>query len=215
MARLTAEAAALRPRPTDTVRYSTLLAIRTLARRVAYLDDELDELAAVMRPLVERTAPGLLAMYGVGYDVAAKLLVAAGDNPERLRSEAAFAHLCGVAPLEASSGKTRRHRLNRGGDRQANNALYRVVITRMASHPRPGLRRPPPRRGQVDRRDHPHPQALRRPRSLQAPPPHRRHDLTATPDRRRSDPHESANTLTRLFHERTVDRHPHSPPRGP
>ena len=73
-------------------------------------------------------------MHGVGYDVAAKLLVAAGDNPDRLRSEAAFAHLCGVAPLEASSGKTRRHRLNRGGDRQANNALYRVVITRMASH---------------------------------------------------------------------------------
>jgi transposase len=66
---------------------------------------------------------------------AAKLLVAAGDNPDRLHSEAAFAHLCGVAPLEASSGKTRRHRLNRGGNRQANSALYRVVITRMASHP--------------------------------------------------------------------------------
>ena len=132
--RLTAEAAALRPRPTDTVRYSTLLTIRTLARRVAYLDDELVELNAVMRPLVERTAPGLLGMHGVGYDVAAKLLVVAGDNPDRLRNEAAFAHLCGVAPLEASSGKIRRHRLNRGGDRQANNALYRVVITRMSSH---------------------------------------------------------------------------------
>ena len=182
VARLTAEAAALRPRPTDTVRYSTLFAIRTLARRVASLDDELDELNAVMRPLVDRAAPGLLGMYGVGYDVAAKLLVAAGDNPERLRSEAAFAHLCGVAPLEASSGKTRRHRLNRGGNRQANSALYRVVVTRMASHPADqDLRRPAPRRGQVDRRDHPHPQALRRPRSLQAPPPGRRHDLTANP----------------------------------
>ena len=135
VARLTADAAALRPRPTDTVRYSTLLAIRTLGRRVASLDDELDELNAVMHPLVARAAPGLLAMYGVGYDVAAKLLVAAGDNPDRLHSEAAFAHLCGVAPLEASSGKTRRHRLNRGGNRQANSALYRVVITRMASHP--------------------------------------------------------------------------------
>ena len=132
---LTAHAAALRPRPTDTVRYSTLLAIRTLARRVAYLDDELDNLAVVIRPLVERTAPTLLAMHGIGYDVAAKLLVAVGDNPGRLRNEAAFAHLCGVAPLEASSGKTRRHRLNRGGDRQANNALYHVVITRMSSHP--------------------------------------------------------------------------------
>ena len=132
--RLTAQAAALRARPTDTVRYSTLLAIRTLARRVAYLDDELVELNTVMRPLVERTAPGLLGMHGVGYDVAAKLLVAAGDNPDRLRNEAAFASLCGVAPREASSGKIVRHRLNRSGDRQANNALYRVVITRMASH---------------------------------------------------------------------------------
>jgi transposase len=74
-------------------------------------------------------------MYGVGHDVAAKLLVAAGDNPGRLRSEAAFANLCGVAPLQASSGKTIRHRLNRGGNRQANKALYHVVITRMASHP--------------------------------------------------------------------------------
>jgi transposase len=135
VAQLTAQAAALRPRPSDTVRYSTLLAMRTLARRVAYLDDELDNLATVVRPLVERSGPGLLAMHGVGYDVAAKLLVAAGDNPDRLRFEAAFAHLCGVAPLEASSGKTRWHRLNRGGDRQSNNALYRVVITRMASHP--------------------------------------------------------------------------------
>ena len=97
---------ALRPRPTDTVRDSTLFAIRGLGRRVAVLDDELKELAAVIRPLVERSAPGLLAMYGVGYDVAAKLLVAAGDNPDRLHSEAAFAHLCGVAPLQASSGKT-------------------------------------------------------------------------------------------------------------
>ena len=61
-------------------------------------------------------------------------MIAAGDNPERLTSEAAFAHLCGVAPLEASSGKTRRHRLNRGGNRQANNALYCIVITRMRSH---------------------------------------------------------------------------------
>jgi transposase len=121
--RLTATASTLRPRPTDTVRSSTLLAIRTLARRVSYLDDELVELNTVMRPLVDRTAPGLLAIHGIGYDVAAKLLMAAGDNPGRLTNEAAFAHLCGVAPLEASSGKTRRHRLNRGGNRQANNAL--------------------------------------------------------------------------------------------
>lgn len=70
----------------------------------------------------------------MGYDTAAKLLVAAGDNPERIRSEAAFAHLCGVAPIPASSGKTTRHRLNRGGNRQANSALYHVVITRMRHH---------------------------------------------------------------------------------
>jgi transposase len=135
VARLTEQAAALRPRPGDPAHYSTLLAIRTLARRVAYLDDELATLTDVIRPLIDRTAPDLLTMHGVGYDVAAKLLITAGDNPDRLRSEAAFAHLCGVAPLQASSGKTRRHRLNRGGDRQANNALYRIVITRMGSHP--------------------------------------------------------------------------------
>ena len=134
VARLSAETAGLRPRPTDTVRYSTLFAMRTLGRRVAALDAELVELRSLMRPLIDRAAPGLLSMYGVGYDVAAKLLVAAGDNPDRLRSEAAFALLCGVAPLEASSGKTVRHRLNRGGNRQANKALYHVVITRMASH---------------------------------------------------------------------------------
>jgi transposase len=134
VARLTAEAAGLRPRPTDTIRYSTLLTIRTLGRRVAALDAELAELRVVMRPLINRAAPGLMSMYGVGYDVAAKLLIAAGDNPDRLHSEAAFARLCGVAPLEASSGKTVRHRLNRGGNRQANKALYHIVITRMASH---------------------------------------------------------------------------------
>lgn len=74
----------------------------------------------------------------MGYDVAARLLVAAGDNPERLRSEAAGAHMCGTAPLEASSGKVVRHRLNRGGDRQANSALYRIVISRMSNHRPPG-----------------------------------------------------------------------------
>ena len=87
-------------------------------------------------PAARETAPELLAVYGVGIDTAAALLVAAGDNPERLRSEAAWAHLCGVSPLEASSGKVTRHRLNRGGDRQANRALWHIVITRLASDPR-------------------------------------------------------------------------------
>ena len=99
-----------------------------------YLRHETKELASVLRPLIAQTAPGLLGVFGVGYETAARLLVAAGDNPERLRSEAAWAHLCGVAPIPASSGKTVRYRLNRGGDRQANSALYHVVITRMSHH---------------------------------------------------------------------------------
>ena len=82
-------------------------------------------------------APGLLALYGVGPNTAALLLIAAGDHPGRLRSEAAWAHLCGSAPIPASSGKTVRHRLNPGGDRQANHALWRIVFTRLGSHPRP------------------------------------------------------------------------------
>jgi transposase len=79
-------------------------------------------------------APALVAINGVGTQTAAALLVAAGDNPERLRSEAAFAHWCGVAPIPASSGKTTRHRLNRGGNREANWALYLIAVGRMAWH---------------------------------------------------------------------------------
>jgi transposase len=131
---LAKRAAALRPRQGDNVRHATLLTIRILGRRVLYLRQETKELAAVLRPLVAETAPGLLGVFGVGYETAARLLVAAGDNPERLRSEAAWAHLCGVAPIPASSGKVVRHRLNRGGDRQANSALYHVVVTRMSHH---------------------------------------------------------------------------------
>jgi transposase len=78
----------------------------------------------------------MLELSGLGPEGAATLLIAAGDNPERIKSEAAWAHLCGVAPIPASSGKTIRHRLNRGGNRQANAALYRIVITRMSSDPR-------------------------------------------------------------------------------
>ena len=81
-------------------------------------------------------APALLALHGVGPDTAAMLLVAAGDHPGRLRSESSWAHLCGVAPIPASSGKTAgRYRLNRGGDRQANSALWRIVMVTMSSHP--------------------------------------------------------------------------------
>ena len=76
-------------------------------------------------------APALVSIFGVGPDTAAALLISAGSNPERIHSEAAFAALCGVSPIPASSGKTNRHRLNRGGDRQANAALYRIVLVRL------------------------------------------------------------------------------------
>ena len=96
---------------------------------------QLGRLDELIIPLVTARAPGLLALHGVGPDTAALLLIAAGDHPERLRSEAAWAHMCAVAPIPASSGKTRRHRLNRGGNREANHALWRIVITRMSNHP--------------------------------------------------------------------------------
>jgi transposase len=107
------------------------LALRTLARRHQRLGEEIAELEEIITPLVSEIAPALLALHGVGADVAGQLLVTAGENPERLRSEAAFAMLCGVAPLPASSGRTHRHRLNRGGDRDANAALYRIVLCRL------------------------------------------------------------------------------------
>jgi transposase len=114
----------------------TKLALRLLARRALSLEAEIAELDAILKPLVADTAPALVARVGIGTECASALLVAAGDNPERLRSEATFAHLCGVAPIDASSGKHERHRLNRGGDRQANSALWKIVITRMVYDPR-------------------------------------------------------------------------------
>jgi transposase len=134
-AALVTETALLRPRPGDAVGYATRFALRELARRAEFLDGQIERLDDLIDPLVTARAPGLLALYGVGPETAALLLVAAGDHPERLRSEAAWAHLCGVAPIPASSGKRTRHRLNPGGDRQANHALWRIVITRMSSHP--------------------------------------------------------------------------------
>ncbi len=99
--------------------------------RATALRAEIDEIDKLLTDLAAETAPELVAVEGVGTDVASALLVAAGDNPERLRNEASFAHLCGVAPIDASSGQQQRHRLNRGGDRQANSALWHIVITRM------------------------------------------------------------------------------------
>jgi len=135
--RLARTAAALRPRAgSDTVTYATKLSIRTLGRRVLALEADSVCLDQLLDTLVHRSAPSLCEVYGVGIHTAAILLVAAGDNPHRLRNEAAFAHLCGVAPLPASSGKVTRHRLNPGGNRQANHALWRIVFTRMSSDER-------------------------------------------------------------------------------
>ena len=110
--------------------------LRLLARRWLSLAKELRELDAALAQLTERAGHRLLAQFGIGPQTAATLLVTVGDNPERLRSEAALAALCGVSPLEASSGKVTRHRLNRGGDRAANNALWTISMVRMRSEPR-------------------------------------------------------------------------------
>lgn len=113
------------------------VALRSLARRHEQLTADIAELDTLLTPLVAALAPVLLASNGVGTDVAGQLLVTVGDNPDRLRSESAFAALTGTSPIPASSGKTTgRHRLNRGGDRQANSALYRVTLCRMRWDPR-------------------------------------------------------------------------------
>ena len=127
--------AGMRPGSITTPTAATKMTLRSLARRHQFLSEEIATLNAELERLTQEAAPQLCAIKGVGPDVAGALLVAAGDNPERLRSEASFAHLCGVAPLPASSGKTTgRHRLNRGGNRQANNALWRIVIGRLRWH---------------------------------------------------------------------------------
>lgn len=107
--------------------------LRTLGRRWRFMNDQTAELDTQLETLVRSTAPNLLAIHCVGVETAATLLVTAGDNPGRLTSEAAFAAVCGVNPRPAGSGKTNgRHRLNRAGDRNANNALWRIVMARMS-----------------------------------------------------------------------------------
>jgi len=110
--------------------------LKLLAERWTTLSAELNQLDAQLAPLIAAAAPELLATHGVGPDTAAALLVASGDNPERLGSEASFAALCGVSPVDASSGRQHRHRLNRGGNRDANRALWVIVLCRMATDPR-------------------------------------------------------------------------------
>jgi transposase len=111
---------------------ATKFALRSVARRCWRLSEEISELDEQLDRLVAQAAPALVAVEGVSTDTAASLLIAVGDHPERLRSEAAFAHLCGVAPIPASSGKTVRHRLNRQGNRDANRALYVIAFGRMS-----------------------------------------------------------------------------------
>ena len=128
--------AALRPRPGDAAGYAVRIALRELGRRAEFLDGQLERLDDLIVPLVTARAPGLLSLYGVGPDTAALLLVAAGDHPERLRSEAAWAHLCArradpgvIGEGPAGTGSTA------AANREANHALWRIVITRMSAHP--------------------------------------------------------------------------------
>jgi len=123
--------AGLRPGDVVTPTAAAKFALRSIARRHQQLTAELKAIVAELARIITETAPALLQAFCVGPDTAAVLLITAGDNPERLRSESAFAALCGVSPIPASSGKTNRHRLNRGGDRRANAALHRVVIVRL------------------------------------------------------------------------------------
>lgn len=134
---LVATCARLRPAGDPaTPQHAARTALRALARRIQALEEEITALDPQIAALVTRACPALTAIKGVGPETAAQLLATCGDNPDRLGSEAAFAALCGVNPIPASSGKTSRHRLNRGGDRQANRALHTIVISRLAHCPR-------------------------------------------------------------------------------
>jgi transposase len=107
------------------------LALTLLAKRHRYLGEEIADADAELRALIAHAVPSLLALPGIGPETAGQLLVTAWDNPDRLVSEASFAHLCAAAPVQASSGRTDRHRLNRAGDRQANRALHTIVVVRI------------------------------------------------------------------------------------
>jgi len=130
--------AAWRPDMTDyrNVASAYRIALKSLARRYLELHDEIADLDAMIAAIVDELAPALVTRNSIGYASAAQLLLTAGDNSERLQSEASFAALCGVSPVPASSGKTTRHRLNRGGDRAANSALHIIAIGRLRTDPR-------------------------------------------------------------------------------
>lgn len=161
LVQLVQRAAAFRPGPVTTATAASKLALRCLAIRHQALADEIDLLDRELRQLTTTAAPALCRLNGVGPDVAGALLVAAGDNPARLRSEASFASLCGASPIPASSGKTNRYRLNRGGDRMANNVAladrHGATGQRRAN---PTLHGPPDPGGALQAGDHPLPEAL-------------------------------------------------------
>lgn len=123
------------PKPID-AQSATQRVLRGLAERWQFLDSEVAQLDEQLEALVKRAAPELLDLRGVGVDVAGTLMVAAGDNPERLSNEASFAAMCGVSPVDASSGRQHRHRLNRGGNRDANRALWVIALVRLRCDPR-------------------------------------------------------------------------------
>jgi transposase len=190
---------------------ATRIAVRRLARRYLALSVEIAEFDELLTRLVAEVAPQLLATVGVGAETAGQLLITAGDNPDRVHSEAAFAMLCGVAPLPASSGKTQRHRLNRGGDRQANRALHVIAKTR--------TRCDPPTQAYMNKKtaekhhpgSHPQPQTPHRPRGLLPAPPDTSHATGSSiparqPARRRGQggaPH-ARNDLDRAEHRHTI-----------
>lgn len=122
--------------PTAGISVATMIALRSLARRHRDLSEEIEATTTMLRTLIDQAAPALLATKGVGVVTAAQLLLTVGDNPDRITSKAAFAALCGVSPIPASSGKSTRMRLNRGGDRQANCAIHQIALVRMSCDPR-------------------------------------------------------------------------------
>lgn len=126
--------AGLRPGQVTTVPAATKHTLRAIARRWQQLNAEVSEHEKILTKLTRQVTPDLVAAHGIGPDTAAEMLIVAGDNADRVRSEPAWARLLGVAPVPASSGMTTRHRLNRGGHRQANSALYRAVLVRMQFH---------------------------------------------------------------------------------
>ena len=162
--------AAWRP---DTIGYrdpvvATRLSLKSMARRILDLNDEIADLDRLIGPLVEELAPTLLQLEGVGIEIAGEFVVTAGENPDRLRCEASFAMMCGACPIPASSGKTQRHRLNRGGNRQANSALHMVAIGRMRTDERTQAYVARRTKEGLSKRDHTLPEALRGSRDLQS-----------------------------------------------